>query len=81
MSSACRTFLVLRGRVPSLCVKGGNVTCIAWLKDGKFTGNLVVMHIPFSEIPVQYRVNVEVAQDGSVYLAYQGDKIEYVKIE
>ena len=46
-----------------------------------FTGKWEIMHIPSSEIPVQYRVNVEVAQNGSVYLAYQGDKIEYVKIE
>ncbi len=46
-----------------------------------FTGKWEVMHIPSGEIPVQYRVNIEVAQNGSVYVAYQGEKIEYIKIE
>ncbi|MGP1576869.1 MAG: Ig-like domain-containing protein, partial [Treponema sp.] len=50
-------------------------------KGELFTGKWEVMHIPSSQIPVQYRVNVEVAQNGSVYVAYQGDEIEYVKIE
>ena len=50
-------------------------------KNELLTGTWEVMHIPSAEIPVQYRVNIAVAENGSVYVAYQGEKIEYVKIE